>query len=741
MNADNEIVALQSAGISMRRILLPLLIMALVMTAGNAYLTLEVNPASNRKLNELKTELFSSARALIHVEPRVFNEDFPNVLLYVHEVEPETDTWRRVILFDRTSPGEERLTLARRGRLVAEVNPGSESTDGGTGTGLVPLSGGGSGDLWLLLEDAVTHLLIPNKPETYRVNTNRTQMHRLFSKDDNGQVRVRLGMRERTSGELLQLMRGQDLPPDESQSGTTLLRHEPPQGRQRSAAIEMHKRLAIPTACLAFALIALPLGIGSRAGGRGRGFVISIGVVLVYYVMLNNGELLAHEGRIPPWVGIWLPNIVLALGGLVLMRSMGRWLGEQRRGSGWLASWWRQLRDERRQRRAAGTRERTPFTGSIPIHLQRRRYRSRFPTLLDRYLLRRLAFPLSLVLISTSLLYVVVDLTDHIDEMAKNHAPLDVILGYYWNLIPQTVFDVTPMGLLIAVLILLTMLERRNELTAFKAAGLSLYRLIVPVLLLAAISASGLWVLEESVIPEARRESNRLLDRIKGRETARSYRTTDRFWLMSRDGMRLYNFLRYDVAKKEMIRFTMFRFDEDLRLRFHLSADRLRYEKGAWIADSGWYRTIQEDGSDEFKRITRPIEVGVTEVPSYFGQEYRRPAEMAFNELIAYISELDESGARPVRLIVSLHQKITYPLSAFIMIFLALPFALNRGGQRVSTMQGIALALGLGIGYFLLTAAFGKMGEAGILPPIIGVWTPPLLASLFAINRLTTLRS
>jgi lipopolysaccharide export LptBFGC system permease protein LptF len=185
----------------------------------------------------------------------------------------------------------------------------------------------------------------------------------------------------------------------------------------------------------------------------------------------------------------------------------------------------------------------------------------------------------------------------------------------------------------------------------------------------------------------------------------------------------------------------MFRFDEDLNLRFHLSAERLRYAKGAWIADGGWFRTINEDGSDKFTQITRPLEVGITEGPDYFGQEYRRPAEMSFAELMRYISELEESGAQPIRLVVSLHQKLTYPLSAFIMIFLALPFALNRGGHRVTTMQGIALALGLGIGYFLMTAAFGKMGEADILPPIVGVWTPVAVAGLFAINRLTTLRS
>jgi len=76
------------------------------------------------------------------------------------------------------------------------------------------------------------------------------------------------------------------------------------------------------------------------------------------------------------------------------------------------------------------------------------------------------------------------------------------------------------------------------------------------------------------------------------------------------------------------------------------------------------------------------------------------------------------------------------------MVLLGLPFGLNRsGGRRVSAMQGVAIGLALGIGYFLLMALFGKMGEANLLPPVLGAWAPVILAGLFGINRLTTLRT
>ena len=55
--------------------------------------------------------------------------------------------------------------------------------------------------------------------------------------------------------------------------------------------------------------------------------------------------------------------------------------------------------------------------------------------------------------------------------------------------------------------------------------------------------------------------------------------------------------------------------------------------------------------------------------------------------------------------------------------------------------QGVAVALTLGIIYFMLTALFGRLGEVDVLPPFIGAWAPVVLAILFAVNRLTTLRT
>jgi lipopolysaccharide export LptBFGC system permease protein LptF len=75
------------------------------------------------------------------------------------------------------------------------------------------------------------------------------------------------------------------------------------------------------------------------------------------------------------------------------------------------------------------------------------------------------------------------------------------------------------------------------------------------------------------------------------------------------------------------------------------------------------------------------------------------------------------------------------------MVLLALPFGLSRGGRRASTMQGVAIALVLGIAYSMLVAFFGKLGEVEVLPPLVGAWAPFVLALLFGVNRLSDLRT
>ena len=108
----------------------------------------------------------------------------------------------------------------------------------------------------------------------------------------------------------------------------------------REVLVELHKRVAIPAAAIAFALVGFPLGTRNRRGGRGFGLTISVGLVVLYYVLLNNGELLATAGKVPAGLGVWLPNLVLLALAAGLFRRASRAIKDE----GGLVVWPRFLR-------------------------------------------------------------------------------------------------------------------------------------------------------------------------------------------------------------------------------------------------------------------------------------------------------------------------------------------------------------------------------------------------------------
>lgn len=734
MTAENELTALLAAGVPARRLFKPVLGIAVFLAAGCLYMTFQVIPASTQEMRNLRTRMFSTGSAIGRIQPQVFYDELPQILLYVEDVDSTTGNWQNALIHRVVSPDEEQLTLARRGRIV-KTSPDHQG----------PVEDNSSETPWIVLEDVVNHSFLRKHPEKLVTSIVQTHAFRPETEPNRGRkMTYRLTLRELNTQQLLEKVKsGRD---PETKKGAKPITEEERRQSMRMAGTEFHRRLAIPAASITFALLALPLGIGVRAGSRGRGFLFSILIVVVYYILSSYGEFLVIEKGLPAYFGMWIPNLVLASIGIFLSFRMGRWLGERQRPEGWVSRFIRFSRrtiGRKKLRRSSDSIDSASLTGSIPIAIQRRVYGGGFPTLLDRYLIRRLMSPLLLVLLSTVSLYVIGDLTNHMDEIARNGVPLPVVLAYYWNIIPRALFDVLPFGLLISVITLLTVLERQHELTALKASGLSVFRITVPLLLVATGGVGAMWGLGEYTVPQSDAKASRLLNEIKGRVNKVRGSAAHRNWLIARDGRTFYRFLRYNLAEKRLIRFSMFRIDGQMRLRYSLVAPRVRYDNGAWIADGGWLRHIDENGKDDFKRINVPTEIGIVEGPSYFGQENERPNELSQAELRQYIQELEDSGYRPSALMVRWHQKFSTPLAVIVLVLLAIPFSLGSGGgTRASTMQGVAIAVALGIGYFiLLVPLFAKLGEAEFLPPVVGAWVPVALGVLFAANRMTHIRT
>ncbi len=706
-SADSELVAAQACGIKPTVLARPLVGVGLVVFLLNGYLTWSVMPRANGEASLLSRKIaFSAASAAI--QAREFVEELPGKLIYVDRIDPDGEHWNGVVVFDATLGTDEQLITATAGRFVADPDDGSAV---------------------LRLEETTTHILQPDRPDSYRINHNQelSMYLRPVASDRGG--RIRLGPRETRSSQLLK-------------------RVEDPQSTSEDrleARIELHKRLAIPAAALVFALVGFPLGVTNHRGGRGYGLTASVFLVVLYYVLLNNGELLASSGRVPVALGVWLPNIVLATAGCYLMYRVLRGKGRGRGGTSALAqralAVWQTIAEGVRlaRRRRAAVQPQTEQSEGAQAELEAPQGQA-WLGVLDRYFLRLCFTFLGLVIVAVCSLWITVQLSQDLEYIQRNAPSFLITVSYYFFSLPQILHDTLPLAFLIAFLGTATVLERNNETVALKAAGISLTRSVLPLLLLSVGLAGALFMLDDQLTHRANRAAQRLYDVIRGRNVARSYRATDRPWMFLPDGRTLVNFMEFDTDTKTLVRPSIYVFDAHMNLRARHMARRAVYVEGKWLGEASWSRTFLPDGSSEYV----PPRKGLVELPlpvgqEYFGQEYRKAAQLSFRELSEYIDTLKLAGYRVDRLRVELHQKIAYPLSMVVLAWLAVPYAFRLG--RHGTVMGIALALVLGMAYFAVLAFSTRLGEVSLLPPVMASWTPTVIFALLALNRHTTLHT
>jgi len=698
---DCEVTALQACGVRPLRLLRPLLAFAGALAALDLAITLVLLPAANRAIVE-KTARIALSGASSVVEARSFSESFPGFLLYVDRIDQPTGRWSGVLLFDLSVLTEERLVTAESGLVSVDRRDGTT---------------------WLNLVDTTTYVLRPDRPASAQRTANRELSIRLTPPVASTAQRE-LGARAASNRALLARARN--------------AQHDP-QGR-RDALVELHKRGAIPLATVAFTLVALPLGLRNRRGGKGFGLTVSVGLILAYYILLNNGTLLARAGTLPVWLGVWLANLALALLGVALLR---RSLTVPRERTpllpalaAALASLWRATKRRSQTRPRTGTlrwlgrRHDAGLEGAGTVFPQ-------FLGILDTYVLRQCLVFFTTVVVAVVGIALTVKFTDQIDEIHRNAVPFVTVATYYLLSLPQILHDILPISFLIAFLATATLLDRHNEATALKAAGVSLTRVVAPLLLLAALLGVGLFLLGDSVVQRSNRDAQRLEDLIRGRRVARSYRATDRPWLFLPDGRTLVNFMQYDPDTATLLRPSVYVFGTRLNLRAQYGAQQAVFRDGQWRAQGGWVRRWLADGSSDFEADLPALPLPVQ--PAYFGREYRAPSQMSFHELRDYVKLLRTAGYRVDRQVVQLHLKLAYPASVLLLAWLALPFAFASG--RRGTLRGIAVALVLGMAYFGLTALVTKLGEGSLLPPALAAWTPTVLLALLAANRHTTLRT
>jgi len=684
--SDLEIVAFKAAGVSALRLFRPVLVASLLIAGTTAVLTLVVNPAAN---GEFQRQLFRilQARAVSGLQERVFNSTFGDLTIYVEDVSTSQVALRGLLVSDERDPTLSRIISAREGRLL---------TDEANRRITLRMMNGAVNEADIVPVDVPKTTVDTPSPTGGAAGASRYRYTRFDIYDMSLSVDSPLRGAPRLEKPEKDLSLG-DL-------GAKIAEYRDDPHSRAPFEIERHKRYALPMAALVFGLVGFPLAIRSHRGGRSIALVGSLVILVTYYLMMTSLEGAALRARVPAVLAIWAPNALFGLVGLGLLIATAR---EWR----WPAmpAVWRVIEAVRRALPGRPVWRPRQGTGGARDSTH----------IVDRYLVREYVAFMGIGLAVAAALFIVIDLLKTLDKYLRVKPPLMYILEHFAYRLPAALHDGLPVVMLVATIFLFLTLSRYHELTALKAAGVSLYRVAAPVLGMGLVVAIGAGLFQELALPVLNERGDEV-DRVKIRGQApRHLQTRQRLWVRSAD-TRFYRVELLNPGTNDLYGVTILELDREFRLTGRLDARRAHWTAGGWELSEGAYREIGPEGKvqtvpfgwtaldlkeelEDFLRIQKPV------------------SAMSFWELRDYIVQLEAAGFQIRKYLVELYSKLSFPLVNLVMVLVAIPFALQspRGGR----LFGIGLAIVIMAGYLVVHYVALAFARADLLPPLIAAWT------------------
>jgi LPS export ABC transporter permease LptG/LPS export ABC transporter permease LptF len=703
LSGDSEWVAMQACGVTLLRMLRPVLGLAVVCWAATTWVLIDAVPRANQAFREVEYGVIA-ARVESEIKPRLFFDDFPGLVLYTRDTAADGHSWQDVFVADTSQAGPPQVTVARNGRMVLD-RPNRK--------------------VEMVLEDRVSYRVgvDANGRDEFEQNPSQTLITQLDPEKVFPTDKPIKGEPEKTVAEL------------RADIETLRKAH---QATERPEYY-IHLKFSIPFACFVFALMGLGLGVSSSRGGKLAAFAMGTGVIFAYYIVMYQARSVSLGGALPAWLAAWLPNILLGPAGILVVYRKARSTGSSFQlrvpAVGFLKRFL--------PRRAAAQGE--PGSGRPVLVIRFPRLWLPRPGIIDGYIARMYLKIQGLTFLSLLGIFYISQFIDLSDKLFRGYTTADVLFRYFFFRTPQYVYYTVPLSVLIATLVTIGGLTRNSELIVMRACGISLYRVAMPLLVLATGASLVLFGIEEYALAGSNRQAEDLLHLIRTNKP-RPVNLLTRRWTVAKNGD-IYHYDFFDPRRGELTGFSRYEFDQkNWRLARITYAERLRFDRaasapdapvGLWKAGKGWSRQVVSPSESTFAPFAaRDLTM---EPPDYFGSEQPEAASMTYGELRDYIDAMQGAGHNILQYLVDLHRKISFPFVTIVMTLLAVPFAVTTG--RRGALYGIGVGIVLAIVYWTANNLFGVVGAAGLMTPLLAAWAPNLLFGAGAAYLLLTVRT
>jgi LPS export ABC transporter permease LptF/LPS export ABC transporter permease LptG len=679
MSSDSEIIAYRTMGINNSRILKPILLFAFMTWLFSTWLIMYLAPEANFRFNKLYSHVGVS-RAVSSIKPGTFYKEFPYYTLYFKDIDSRNNEWKDVFLYSRKEGGTDTVILAESGRYVAGTE-GEESI--------------------ILLKNPTVHGFKKNEPEKSYTITK----YKFLKEKVSPTIKIK---QTRRSNQLIfpELVRK---------------RREKPE--VISMHIEFHRKFSLPFACLAFAFLALPLGISTKKGGKVSGFIISLGIIFVYYTLITLSESMVMKKSVTPAVGMWAANIFLMVTGLILYHYTSR----------------EKTFSFKKSFASLGKLYRRVFPNNRdPVLIFKiKRSDMRLLKILDSYVMRRLTLTFFFIFFSMISIFWIIGVFELLDDVVDNNVAFFYVIEYVYYNTPNILGFVFPVSVLTSVLLTFSWMSKNNEITAVQISGISLHRLSVPAIIFGILISIGAFFIQEYVTPDSNQNARRTLNIIHQRES-KTESEYEKNWVMGKNGT-IYFYNYFDRRAGKFNSFNIVYLDDNFQIRRRVSS-----RQAFWVGPNkiklakGFEKDFENNEPDPTK-IFNERHIIVAEGREFFKKKISFSKYMNIRELSQYIAYLKANNSNSLKYEAEMYQKYSFPLSSLVMVLIAIPFSFIMGNR--GTLYGIGIAVALSMIFWGTIAISNSLGSATILSPFISAFAPTFIFAAGSIWLFTNVKT
>lgn len=348
--------------------------------------------------------------------------------------------------------------------------------------------------------------------------------------------------------------------------------------------------------------------------------------------------------------------------------------------------------------------------------------------ILDKYILKEFFKFFVISFLAFIALFLIVDFFERIRMFLSHNASIAQMASYFLFSIPLIISYVVPPTVLLATLMTFSSLSRFNEITAIKANGVNIYRITLPVFVIASVIAVFYFYFTEFITPAAVQKTTYIKKMEVQKQKTLGFFKQNEIWY--RGDNAIYNFKMFDIEENILYGVTINYLNPDISLMIRIDAQSAEWKNNQWIFHNLLTTRFDEKNNPVLEWSKEKI-MNLAEKPDDFKVMQKDVEKMGYFELKQYVHKIQSEGYDVSKYRVDLHGKIAFPLVILILVFLAVPFSL-REERSGGIMQSVGIGIMIGFSYWLVHAFFISLGKSEILPAILAAWSANILFGVTA---------